>query len=102
MKKKNLSSLTLVLALTMCLSAGAQNQKRVPGVDDLLNIRQAGGAQISPEGKRVAYTVSEADYKQDAFVKQIWLAEVDTGHYIFGDPLPDFATPDIPGKESKR
>jgi dipeptidyl aminopeptidase/acylaminoacyl peptidase len=79
MKMKSLSSLSLILALTMCLSAGAQNQKRVPGVDDLLNIRQAGGAQISPEGKRVAYTVSEADFKQDAFVTQIWLAEVDTG-----------------------
>ena len=79
MKIRSLLSLTFISVLTLCLSAGAQNQQRVPGVDDLLNIRQAGGAQISPDGRRVAYTVSEADFKQDAFVSQIWLAEVDSG-----------------------
>ena len=116
MKPKILSSLCLSFALTLCLSAGAQNQKRVPGVDDLLNIRQVGGVQISPDGSRVAYTVSEADFKQDAFVSKGYghgitkpksmrvVMQHNLGwfnHYIFGDPLPDFATPDIPGKEGK-
>jgi dipeptidyl aminopeptidase/acylaminoacyl peptidase len=79
MKKKLLSSLSMILALLVCLSAGAQTQKRVPTIDDLLNVRQAGGAQISPDGSRVAYTVSETDFKQDAFVTQIWTAEVTSG-----------------------
>jgi len=82
MKKKLLSSLSMILALLVCLSAGAQTQKRVPAIDDLLNVRQAGGAQISPDGSRVAYTVSETDFKQDAFVTQIWMAEVSSGRVL--------------------
>jgi len=79
MKNKLLSSLSLILVLGFSLSAGAQSQKRVPAMDDLLNVKQAGGAQISPDGSRVAYTVSETDFKLDAFVTQIWIAEIETG-----------------------
>ena len=53
--------------------------QRVPTVDDLLNVKSAGGAQLSPDGNRVAYTVSETDWKQDAFVTQIWIADVKSG-----------------------
>ena len=69
--------LSLILSLSICLSVAAQ--QRVPTIDDLLNVRQAGGAQISPDGSRVAYTVNESDFKQDAFVTHIWLADVKTG-----------------------
>ena len=75
MKKTPLFSLGLILALAVSLSAAAQAQKRVPTIDDLLNVKQAGGVQISPDGTRVAYTVTETDFKQDAFVTHIWLAE---------------------------
>ncbi|MFN7945469.1 MAG: S9 family peptidase [Blastocatellia bacterium] len=75
--KKRFPFLSLILSLSICLSVAAQ--KRVPTIDDLLNVRQAGGAQISPDGSRVAYTVNESDFKQDAFVTHIWLADVKTG-----------------------
>ena len=42
---------------------------RVPTIDDLLTIKTVGGAQISPDGKWVAYTVSETDFAQDAYVR---------------------------------
>ncbi|MCI0663913.1 MAG: S9 family peptidase, partial [Acidobacteria bacterium] len=35
--------------------------------------------QISSNGKWVAYTVNETDWKQDAFVTHIWLANAQTG-----------------------
>src|SRR5499426_2470584 len=66
-----------LIVITFALSV--QAQKRVPTVDDLLNVKSLGGAQISPDGKYVAYTVSETDWKQDAFVTQIWLANTATG-----------------------
>jgi dipeptidyl aminopeptidase/acylaminoacyl peptidase len=53
--------------------------RHVPTVDDLLNVRSAGGARISPDGARVAYTVTAPDFKQDAFVSQVWLANAATG-----------------------
>src|SRR5262249_4085917 len=37
------------------------------------------GARISPDGKWVAYGVSHTDFKQDAFVNQLWLADTTTG-----------------------
>jgi dipeptidyl aminopeptidase/acylaminoacyl peptidase len=52
---------------------------RVPTVDDLLNLKAIGGAVISPDGKWVAYTISNSDFKQDAFVTQVWLVETSTG-----------------------
>jgi dipeptidyl aminopeptidase/acylaminoacyl peptidase len=53
--------------------------KRVPTIEDLLNLKSLGAARISPDGRRVAYTVTETDIEQDAFVTQIWLADVASG-----------------------
>ena len=56
--------------------------KRVPTIEDLLLVKSVGGAQISPDGKWVAYTVNETDFRQDAFVTQIWLANTATGRTL--------------------
>ncbi|MCI0389823.1 MAG: S9 family peptidase [Acidobacteria bacterium] len=66
-----------LIAITFALSV--QAQKRIPAIDDLINVKSLGGAQISPDGKYVAYAVNETDWKQDAFVNHIWLANVATG-----------------------
>src|SRR5262249_48304292 len=52
---------------------------RVPTVDDLLNIDSIGGVRISPNGKWVAYTVTHSDFKNDAFVTHIWIADPASG-----------------------
>ncbi len=52
---------------------------RVPTIDDLLKLTAPGAVRISPDGKYVAYTVSEADFDQDAFVTQIWVVETAGG-----------------------
>ena len=74
MIKTALASLTLMLVVTAAMA-----QSRVPTLDDLLTIKAVGGTQISPDGKWVAYTVNYGDFKQDAFVTQLWLANSDTG-----------------------
>lgn len=75
MLKRSLSSL-----LFICLFAPfAAAQHRIPTVDDLLNVKSLGGAQISPDGKWVAYTVTESDFKQDAYVTHVWLVEAQSG-----------------------
>ena len=51
---------------------------RVPTIDDLLKLKSVGGAQISPDGKWIAYQISETDFKQDAHVNHIWLVSVTT------------------------
>jgi Tol biopolymer transport system component len=51
-----------------------QAQPRVPTVDDLLMLESAGASRISPDGRWVAYTVTQTNFKDDAFVTQIWVA----------------------------
>jgi hypothetical protein len=46
----------------------ADTTRHVPTIDELLTLKAIGGAQISPDGQWVAYTVTNADFKQDAFV----------------------------------
>jgi dipeptidyl aminopeptidase/acylaminoacyl peptidase len=75
LKRSFIPLLLFVFALGFTASA----QRRVPTVDDLINVKSLGGAQISPDGKYVAYTVTETDWKQDAFVTHIWLANTATG-----------------------
>src|SRR5713226_8487595 len=75
---KRLAALLCLFALAT-LAAFAADARRVPTIDDLLTIKSVGGTQISPDGKWVAYAVAYGDFKQDAFVTQIWLVESDGG-----------------------
>jgi dipeptidyl aminopeptidase/acylaminoacyl peptidase len=51
----------------------------VPTIDDLLNLKSAGGAVISPDGRWVAFSIRETDWDEDAFVRHLWLADTTTG-----------------------
>ncbi|MEP7274114.1 MAG: S9 family peptidase [Acidobacteriota bacterium] len=76
-----MTRIVLLLSLIAFATAGfaGDSNPRVPSIDDLLTTKAVGVAQISPDGKWVAYTVSFADFKQDALITQIWLVESDTG-----------------------
>ena len=66
--------------LTLCLAAGplaAQAGARVPSIDSLLSLRSVSAPQLSPDGRRVAYLVTGTDWKQDAYVAQLWVHTLD-------------------------
>ena len=42
-------------------------------------MKSAAGAQISPDGRYVAYTVQQANWEENDFVSQIWIAVTATG-----------------------
>lgn len=52
---------------------------RVPTIDDLLDLRTLAGSRISPDGRWVAYGAGETDWTQDAFITQLWVANVSSG-----------------------
>ena len=76
MKKAALSLLALLI---VSIVAVAQNGRHVPSIDELLTLKTVGAVQISPDGKWIAYTVGYGDFKTDAFMNQIWLADVSSG-----------------------
>jgi dipeptidyl aminopeptidase/acylaminoacyl peptidase len=75
----------LVLAVVLLAVAAAPASippKHVPTVGDLMALKSAGSPRISPDGTKVVYTITGADFDQDAYVTQIWLADVATGEAI--------------------
>ncbi len=72
----------LFVAFTVALVStrvSANDKGRVPTIDDLLNIQNAGSVSISPDGKWVAYVVTHTDFKADAFISHIWIADPASG-----------------------
>jgi dipeptidyl aminopeptidase/acylaminoacyl peptidase len=57
--------------------------KRDLAVDDLFQIKDVAEAQVSPEGKWVAYTVGSTSLKEEKTEGQIWMVPV-----AGGDPIP--------------
>jgi len=64
---------SLLCAATLVLAA------QTPTIDQSLSMKSVGGAQISPDGKYVAYTVQEANWDDNDFITQIWIAVPSTG-----------------------
>jgi len=67
------------ILLAALLAASPLLAASTPTIDDLVELRSAGSPRVSPDGSRVAYLVNTTDWKQDAFVSQIWIAVPATG-----------------------
>ena len=49
---------------------------QTPTLEQSLDFKSAGSPRLSPDGTRVAYTISEADWKENEYRTQIWIASV--------------------------
>jgi len=69
----------LFLSVVLALSIGVGAQSRRPmTIDDVLNLVQVSAPRISPDGRRVIYTMSElGKWKDNKRVTSIWIADVD-------------------------
>src|SRR3989441_6721111 len=78
--------MTRLLVLLGCLTLPstlfplpALAQKRAITIDDYLALKAVGDPQLSPDGRWVAYTVTEYSLKDNRGTTRIWLADVATG-----------------------
>src|SRR5258707_1116060 len=69
----------LVSCLLATLTPPVGAQKRAISVGDYLALKSVGSPQLSPDGKWVAYTVTEPSLKDNRGITRIWLAEVASG-----------------------
>ncbi len=60
----------------ICSPAVAQT---VPTIDQLVSLGRVGSPAISPDARRVAYTVRETNWEENAYKTEIWLTDVSTG-----------------------
>ncbi len=79
-------ALALVVAASLVIATAAPAQeRRAPTVDDLLNLVQVSGAEMSPDGTQVIYIKSELKkWSDNKRVTSIWIANADgTDHREF-------------------
>lgn len=74
--KRTALSIVFILIISNYVSASAD---RTPTIEDTLNFKTASGPRISPDGRLVAYTISETDWKENSFETEIWIAVTATG-----------------------
>src|SRR3989442_9982544 len=67
--------LALCFAILLALPLAAQ----VPTIEQSLALRTASTPKMSPDGRFIAYQVSEANLEDNEFVTQIWIAMTATG-----------------------
>src|SRR5512137_575860 len=77
-----IAALGAILIGTTAAANGQTPAKHVPTVEDLMTLKTLGSPRLSPDGTRIAYTVTETDFGQDAYVTHIWLADVASGDVI--------------------
>jgi dipeptidyl aminopeptidase/acylaminoacyl peptidase len=65
----------LVLVLLPARLAAGQAVARVPSIDQALEAQTAAGAALSPDGQRVVYEVSRTNWKDNAFERDLWIAD---------------------------
>ncbi len=76
MKRFAISSLLIFTLIAIAL--GAAGEKRMT-IEDSLAIKNVGAPQFSPDGKRIAYTISEWDKKENRRVTHIRIVSPDGG-----------------------
>jgi Tol biopolymer transport system component len=53
---------------------------QAPNIDQALSMKSVANAKISPDGKYVAYQVSETNWEDNTFKTEIWGVEVASGN----------------------
>jgi dipeptidyl aminopeptidase/acylaminoacyl peptidase len=74
---KRFVAVLAVLLLGLCSLAAAQN--RTYTIEDLLKVRRVGDPQVSPDGKRVAFTIGDVNFDANRIVTQIYVVPIEGG-----------------------
>jgi dipeptidyl aminopeptidase/acylaminoacyl peptidase len=70
------------LALSLLLASAVAAQKRAMTFDDILAIKNVSDAQVSPDGKWIAYVVTSTDMQENATDADLWLVSTAGGEAI--------------------
>src|SRR5687767_9153884 len=77
---KRLLAIVAVLLVGLCSVALSQNRSYT--VDDLLKVRRVADPQLSPDGKRVAFTIGDVNFADNRVVNQIYVTSVNGGEEL--------------------
>ena len=70
------------LTLSFCVVGALAQQKRAMTFEDVLALKSVSDAQVSPDGKWVAYVVTSVDMKENANDSDVWLVSTAGGEPV--------------------
>jgi dipeptidyl aminopeptidase/acylaminoacyl peptidase len=73
----------IFVALASIVATAPSGATTVPTIDQSISLKTVGGIHISPDGRWVVYEQQQTDWKENAYVTQLWLVDT-TGS---GKPL---------------
>jgi dipeptidyl aminopeptidase/acylaminoacyl peptidase len=79
MKRFVIAISVLVFALSSFAAIATAQETRRFTVEDLLKVRRVGDPQVSPNGKRVAFTIGDVNYDLNKVITQIYVMQIDGG-----------------------
>lgn len=75
--------IAVLILLSAALGSAQDTMPRPVQVDDFFKLKSVGSPQISPNGKWIAYTLSEKNLEKDKSETRIWMMSVGGG-----EPIP--------------
>ena len=70
----------LFVALTLVAAGISMHaQTRVPTIDQLIELKRPGGVALSPDGTKVAFTVNETNWDDNAYETEIFIVDTKGG-----------------------
>jgi len=75
----SVSSVLTALTVLSASSALSAQQRRPIGIDEFVTMPVMGDPQLSPDGERVAYTITTASLQENKNISRIWQVELATG-----------------------
>lgn len=82
MNMKKFIALSVFVFLLSISFVYSQDTKRPITIDDFFKMKTVRNPQVSPDGKWIAYTVSEMDLKEDKSETRIWMVSTNGGEAI--------------------
>ena len=67
------------LAFALLSAATLAQAPHIPAIDDVINLKRVGAPAISPNGQRVAFTIRETNWDENAYETEIWIGDAATG-----------------------
>jgi len=68
-----------LLSVVVLCAASAAAPLSTPTFEQSLSAKSVSGAQISPDGRFVAYVVRQTNWEENEYTQQIWIAQTATG-----------------------
>ena len=82
MKCTRIIALQVLLSILLTSAVYSQEIKRPISIDDILSLKSVRSPQISPDGKWIAFTVSEKDMEKDKSETRLWMIPAAGGEAI--------------------